>query len=58
MDTVYAPARITWLLSYCREGVPKHLIVSTALGLPIIASDGLCCPEIVRPAKHDLLVPE
>lgn len=56
VEHVLAEATISCLPSY-REGLPKSLLESLAMGLPCIATDVPGCREAVRDGVNGLLVP-
>ena len=56
VENVLAKATISCLPSY-REGLPKSLLESLAMGLPCIATDVPGCREAVKEGINGLLVP-
>ena len=56
VEKVLAKATISCLPSY-REGLPKSLLESLAMGLPCIATDVPGCREAVKDGINGLLVP-
>jgi glycosyltransferase involved in cell wall biosynthesis len=54
---VIAAADVVVLPSYYREGIPRSLLESAAMGKPIITTDAVGCREAVDHGKTGLLVP-